>query len=153
LTRIRPIKAFAIVNELGAGVVRPGEDGRRPTNLRRGSATSAEWLSGGAAGDPAILEGVLDEASNIEQSGLDVRAHAMVGLAALVAAGESGTAYLEHIATALDHGVTLGEIVGVLVALVPMVCRARVTSAAAAILEAVSCIAPETQAVGRARQT
>jgi 4-carboxymuconolactone decarboxylase len=141
------------VNELGAGVLRPGEDGRQPADLRRGNATSAEWLRGAAAGDPAILEGVLDEAGNIEQSGLDVRAHAMVRLAALVAAGESGTAYLEHIATALDHGVTLGEIVGVLASLVPMVGRARVTAAAAATLEAISCAASETQPVGRARKT
>ena len=67
-------------------------------------------------------------------------------------AGEPGTTYLEHIATALDHSVTTGEIVGVLAALLPTVGRARITEAAAAILEAISRVAPEIQAADRAKQ-
>jgi alkylhydroperoxidase/carboxymuconolactone decarboxylase family protein YurZ len=98
----------------------------------------AEWLASVAAGDPVILaSATCPKDDNIEESGLDVRTHAMVCLAALVAAGESGTAYDEHIAIALDHGVTLGEIAGVLVALLPTAGAARVTAAAPAIIAAI----------------
>lgn len=88
-------------------MLHPGTDGRLPADLRHASATSAKWLNGAASRDPAVLGSAIDEARNIEQSGLDMGVHAMMRLAALVAAGESGTTYLEQIATALDHGVTL----------------------------------------------
>jgi alkylhydroperoxidase/carboxymuconolactone decarboxylase family protein YurZ len=98
----------------------------------------AEWLASVAEGDPVVLaSATCPTDDNIEESGLDVRTHAMVCLAALVAAGESGTAYDEHIAIALDHGVTLGEIAGVLVALLATAGAARVTAAAPAILAAI----------------
>jgi alkylhydroperoxidase/carboxymuconolactone decarboxylase family protein YurZ len=98
----------------------------------------AEWLARVAASDPASLAAAIcPEDDNIEQSGLDVRTHAMVCLAALVAAGERGTVYDQHIATALDYGVTPDEIAGVLVALLPTVGAARVTAAASAIRAAI----------------
>ena len=56
----------------------------------------------------------------------------MVRLAALVVGGEPGTAYIEQVGWALGHGVTLDEIVGVLVTLLPTVGAARVTAFAAA---------------------
>jgi hypothetical protein len=52
--------------------------------------------------------------------------------------GEPGTAYIEHVVSALGHGVTSDEIVGVLVTLLPTVGPARVTAFAAATLEASS---------------
>lgn len=98
----------------------------------------AGWLASVAAGDPVILaSAAFPKDDNIEESGLDVRTHAMVCLAALVVAGASGAAFDEHVAIALDHGVTLGEIAGVLVALLPTVGAARVSSAAPAILAAI----------------
>lgn len=103
-----------------------------------GKGGLAEWLASAAAGDAVILTAVTcAEDDNIEESGLDVRTHAMVRLAALVAAGERGTAYDQHIAIALDHGVTLEEIAGVLVALLPTAGAARVTAAAPAIVAAI----------------
>jgi len=103
-----------------------------------GRTDLAEWLASVAAGDPvALASATCPKDDNIEESGLDVRTHAMVCLAALVAAGESGTAYDEHVAIALDHGVTLGEIAGVLVALLPTAGAARASAAAPAILAAV----------------
>jgi Carboxymuconolactone decarboxylase family len=51
-----------------------------------------------------------------EKPGLDSRTHALVRLAALVAAGQSQASCDQAVATALDHGVTLDEIAGVLVA-------------------------------------
>ncbi len=58
--------------------------------------------------------GACPEAGNVGEPGLDVRTRALVRLAALVAADESRAAYDQAIATALDHGVTLDEIAGVL---------------------------------------
>jgi alkylhydroperoxidase/carboxymuconolactone decarboxylase family protein YurZ len=56
------------------------------------------------------------EDDTIEKSGLDSRTHALVRLAALVAAGESQASCDQAVAAALDHGVTLAEIAGVLAA-------------------------------------
>jgi 4-carboxymuconolactone decarboxylase len=107
----------------------------------------AEWLASVAEGDPVILApATWAKDDNIEESGLDVRTHAMVCLAALVAAGESGTAYDEHIGIALDHGVTLDEIAGVLVALLPTAGAARVSAAAPAILAALDRAAADVHA-------
>ena len=107
-------------------------------SLRPGRAALAGWLASVAAGDPASLEpATCPEADNIDKSGLDVRTHALVRLAALVAADGSPAAYDQAIATALDHGVTLDEIAGVLVALLPTAGAARLTAAAPAILGAI----------------
>ena len=93
-------------------------------------AASAEWLRSAAAGDSAVLEpGLGPAAGPIEGSRLDCRADAMARLAALVAGGQPGTTYEEQVTAALDHGVTLNEIVGVLAALLPQVGAARVTAA------------------------
>lgn len=110
------------------------------------SAGLAKWLAGIAAGDPAILAAPRPGDDNIEESGLDVRTHAMVCLAALVAAGECGTAYDQHVATTLDRGVTPDEIAGVLVALIPTVGAARVTAAAPAICAAIERLAGDVPA-------
>jgi alkylhydroperoxidase/carboxymuconolactone decarboxylase family protein YurZ len=125
------------LNELGADVPCSPAAGWRPVRLGPCGAASAEWLRSAAAGDPAILEPGLGPAVGpIEPSRLDLRADAMARLAALVAGGQPGTTYEEQVAAALDHGVTLNEIVGVLAALLPQVGAARVTAAAAAALEA-----------------
>lgn len=107
--------------------------------LRSGRAGLAEWVASVAdAGDRATLVSADgDAADNIEESGLDVRTHALVRLAALVAAAESGTIFDEHVAAALDHGVTLDEIVGVLVALLPAEGPARIAAMAPAVLRAI----------------
>jgi 4-carboxymuconolactone decarboxylase len=77
------------------------------------------------------------DAGNLERSGLDPRTQALVRLAALVAAGESPASYDQAVATALDHGVTLDEIAGVLVAVTPAAGPARVTAAKPAIQGAI----------------
>ena len=67
--------------------------------------------------------------------GLDMRSRPLVRLAGLVAtgAGDMPSAYPWHVAEALDRGVTIDEIAGVLMALLPIVGTARVTVAASAI--------------------
>ena len=121
------------LDEIGADVLSPQASGRRTTNLNSSGVAAAQWLERAVAGDPATLEAASGPAAdNVEASGLDMRAHAMVRLAALVVGGEPGTAYIEQVGWALGHGVTLDEIVGVLVTLLPTVGAARVTAFAAA---------------------
>jgi alkylhydroperoxidase/carboxymuconolactone decarboxylase family protein YurZ len=101
-----------------------------------------QWLANVAAGDsasPAPTTGPEDD--NIEESGLDARTHAMVCLAAMIVGGERETTYDQHVAMALDHGVTPDEIAGVLVALLPTAGAARVIAAAPAIRAAIERLA------------
>ena len=122
---------------------------------RGGQASLAEWLAGVAAGRPAgPVPGIGPEADNIDESGLDVRSYALVRLASLVTAGAPGEGYDRHIAAALDQGVTLDEIIGVLVALLPMVGVTRVAEAAPDIFGAITRVAadfPAAQRSGQAR--
>jgi alkylhydroperoxidase/carboxymuconolactone decarboxylase family protein YurZ len=101
--------------------------------------TSVAWLARAAIHDPASAEPTLDpSAGDLGEPGLDARTHAMVRLAGLLAAGEREepwTAAEQHIAAALDTGVTLSEIVGVLVAMLPTAGMARVAAAAQAALK------------------
>lgn len=125
------------LDELGADVLSPRASGPRATNLNSGGTAAAEWLKRAVACDAATLDAAPGLATdNLEQCELDMKADAMVRLAALVVGGEPGTAYIEHVVSALGHGVTLDEIVGVLVTLVPTVGAARVSAFAAATLEA-----------------
>lgn len=115
------------VNELagrdGASAGGPGQPGER-------------WLAGAASHDTAVLEPSLSLAGDTgEPIGLDMRSRPLVRLAGLVAssAGEKSAAYRWHVNQALDRGVTIDEIAGVLMALLPTVGTARVTVAASAI--------------------
>lgn len=116
-------------------VVSVNELGGDPRAERAGEA----WLDGAADHDPVVLEPSLSLADNTGPNpGLDTRSQPLVRLAGLVAtgAGEESPAYRWHVTQALDRGVTLEEIVGVLVALLPTVGTARVTAAASAIRSA-----------------
>jgi alkylhydroperoxidase/carboxymuconolactone decarboxylase family protein YurZ len=120
---------------------------------RGGQASLAEWLAGVAAGRPAVPPpGIGPEADYIDESGLDVRTYALVRLASVVTAGEGGERYDRHIAAALDQGVTLDEIIGVLVALLPTVGVTRVTEAAPDIFGAISRVAGDLPAAQRSGQ-
>jgi 4-carboxymuconolactone decarboxylase len=94
------------------------------------------WLAGAASHDPAALEPSLTLAGNTgAAAGLDLRSRPLVRLAGLVAtgAGDMPSAYRWHVAEALDRGITVGEIAGVLRTLLPVVGTARVSAAASAI--------------------
>ena len=93
-------------------------------------------MAGAASHDTAVLEPSLSLAEDAgETMGLDMRSRPLVRLAGLVAsgAGEKSAAYRWHVNQALDRGVTIDEIAGVLMALLPTVGTARVTVAASAI--------------------
>jgi 4-carboxymuconolactone decarboxylase len=115
------------VNELAdPGVGSAGGSGR----------TGEAWLAGAAEHDPAVLEPALSLAGDAGGIlGLDMRSRPLVRLAGLVAtgAGDMPSAYRWHVIEALDRGVTIDEIAGALMALVPTVGTARVTAAASAI--------------------
>jgi 4-carboxymuconolactone decarboxylase len=98
--------------------------------------TGEAWLAGAAGHDPAVLGPSLSLAEDSGGIlGLDMRARPLVRLAGLVAtgAGDELAAYRWHVNQALDRGVTIEEIAGVLMALLPTVGTARVTAAASAI--------------------
>jgi alkylhydroperoxidase/carboxymuconolactone decarboxylase family protein YurZ len=106
---------------------------------RRGAEKACiAWLAGVAVRDPAILAAAeVSTARNIEASGLDARSHAMVRLAAAVTACDCGgqtAGYEQQVSAALDQGVSLDEIVGVFVALLPMLGAERIAAAAPDVL-------------------
>jgi alkylhydroperoxidase/carboxymuconolactone decarboxylase family protein YurZ len=81
--------------------------------------------------DDGYIELVLaDEQAAMALSGFDCRTHALVRIASLVAVDAAPPSYMSSVDRALGAGVTPEEIVGTLIALLPIVGAARVTSAA-----------------------
>ncbi len=71
-----------------------------------------------------------DEPAAKALSGLDCRTHALARIAALIAVDAAPPSYMSSVDRALDAGATHEEIVGTLIALLPIVGVARVVSAA-----------------------
>jgi 4-carboxymuconolactone decarboxylase len=63
-------------------------------------------------------------------SGLDPRAHALARIACLIAIDAAPPSYMSAAAAGIDAGLTEDEIVGTLIAVLPIVGVARVVSAA-----------------------
>jgi alkylhydroperoxidase/carboxymuconolactone decarboxylase family protein YurZ len=88
-------------------------------------------IRGLAYGDVSMLEAVTGlRLQNLQASRLDPRTHALVKVAALVALDAPRASYLWQVNTALEHGVTADDLIGVLIALAPQVGGPRVTAAA-----------------------
>ncbi len=86
---------------------------------------------GVAQHDPTVLEGLLmARLDNQAQSGLDPRTYALVNIAALVALDAAPASYIFQIGLALEAGVSPEEILGILIALNPVVGNARIVAAA-----------------------
>ena len=145
------------VNELadpGAGPAGGSLAGRQRREAgadpRAGSAggpgrTAEAWLAGAAEHDLAVLETALSLAEDTGGTlGLDMRSRPLVRLAGLVAmgAGDMSSAYRRQVIEALDRGVTIDEIAGVLMALLPTAGTARVTAAASPIRTALDRVLP-----------
>ena len=95
------------------------------------SDETANLFVGIAQNNPEVVEGLLkSRVENMEASGLDAKTYAMVNIAALIALDAAPASYVFQIALALDAGVTPEEILGLLVALNPVVGNARVVAAA-----------------------
>lgn len=81
--------------------------------------------------DPTVLEAVLRaRLDNLEASGLDPRTYALVNVAALIAADAAPASYVWQVGAALEAGVAPEEILGLLVALNPVLGNARIVAAA-----------------------
>jgi alkylhydroperoxidase/carboxymuconolactone decarboxylase family protein YurZ len=92
---------------------------------------TADTLRGLAVGESSVLEGLLAmQVENLEDSGLEPRAYAMVKIATLIAVGAPPASFMAQVAFALRVGVTAEEILGVLVAVAPQVGIPRVVAAA-----------------------
>ena len=117
-----------------------------------GDTGLTDWLAGVAAGGPAIPAPGIGLDDNIDESGLDVRTHALVRLAALVGAGESAAAYDRHIAAAVNHSVTPNKIINILITLLPTMNTSRINEAAPAVLGAIGRVAADLPAAPRSAQ-
>lgn len=81
--------------------------------------------------DGAVIDPLLvDDERNIAVSHLDAKTHALARVAALVAIDAATPSYLDPIDDARYAGATDDEIVGTLVALLPIVGAPRIVSAA-----------------------
>jgi 4-carboxymuconolactone decarboxylase len=88
-------------------------------------------LIGIAQHDPMVLEELMQaRTSNAEASGLDLKTHALVNVAALIALDAAPASYIWQVGLALEAGVTPEEILGLLVALNPLVGNAKIVAAA-----------------------
>lgn len=98
------------------------------------NASAADLIRGVATHDVSVLEGLLmARQGNIEASGLDARTFSLVSIASLIALDAAPASYLWQIGMALESGVTAEEILGVLVAVNPIVGNARTVAAAAEV--------------------
>lgn len=84
-----------------------------------------------AVRDDRYIEALLHtDRASATLSGLDDRAHALVRIGVLVALNAAPPAYMNSVEAALSAGASQDEIVGVLIAVLPVVGIARVVSAA-----------------------
>ena len=81
--------------------------------------------------DDRYIESLLaDERESAARSGLEPRAHALARVGALIAMDAAPPSYMSAVEAAVHAGVTHEEIVGALIAVLPVVGVARVVSAA-----------------------
>jgi 4-carboxymuconolactone decarboxylase len=98
---------------------------------------TADTLRGLSLGETSVLEGLLAmELENLEDTGLEPRAYAMVKIATLIALGAPPPSFMAQVAFALRVGVTPEEVLGVLVASAPQVGIPRVVAAAPKLMAA-----------------
>jgi alkylhydroperoxidase/carboxymuconolactone decarboxylase family protein YurZ len=84
-----------------------------------------------AVRDDQFVRTVLsEEPSNAELSGIDSKSHALVRIAALIAMDAAPPSYMSAVEAGLEAGASYEEIVGTLIAVLPVVGAARVVSAA-----------------------
>jgi alkylhydroperoxidase/carboxymuconolactone decarboxylase family protein YurZ len=81
--------------------------------------------------DDRYIHAVLaEECASPVLSGLDERTHALVRIASMIALDAAPPSYMSAVDAGLDAGLTMDEVVGTLIALIPVVGAARVVSAA-----------------------
>jgi alkylhydroperoxidase/carboxymuconolactone decarboxylase family protein YurZ len=71
-----------------------------------------------------------EEHANVTIAGIDSRSHALARVAALIALDAAPASYMSAVEAGLEAGATYDEIVGTLIAVMPIVGVARVVAAA-----------------------
>jgi 4-carboxymuconolactone decarboxylase len=71
-----------------------------------------------------------EERANATLAGIDLRSHALVRIAALIAVDAAPPSYMSAVEAGLEAGASYDEMVGTLIAVMPIVGVARVVSAA-----------------------
>ena len=91
--------------------------------------------------DTPVLDTLADiTAVSIDRGSLEAREHMLSRLAALVAVDAPAASYLLNLGTAVEMGMTLEDVQGVLVAVAPIVGTPRVVSAAGRITTALGLV-------------
>jgi 4-carboxymuconolactone decarboxylase len=81
--------------------------------------------------DDRYIDALLkEEQANVTLAGLDARSHSLARVAALIALDAAPASYMNEVEAGLSAGATRDEIVGTLIALLPVVGVARVVAAA-----------------------
>jgi 4-carboxymuconolactone decarboxylase len=84
-----------------------------------------------AVRDDRLIDALLgNECDSVPNSGLDERSHALARIGSLIALDATPAAYMCAVEAAIGAGVTYQQIVGALIAVIPIVGVARVVSAA-----------------------
>jgi 4-carboxymuconolactone decarboxylase len=84
-----------------------------------------------AVRDDCYIDALLsEEHANITLSGMDARSHALARIAALIAMDAAPPSYMSAVQAGLRAGASYDEIVGTLIAVMPVVGVARVVAAA-----------------------
>lgn len=84
-----------------------------------------------AVRDDRYIDALLsEERANATLSGIDPRAHALLRISALIAMDAAPPSYMSAVEAGLKAGASYDEIVGTLIAVIPIVGVARVVSAA-----------------------
>jgi 4-carboxymuconolactone decarboxylase len=84
-----------------------------------------------AVRDDRFIDALLsEERANVTLSGIDLRSHALLRIAALIALDAAPPSYMSAVEAGLEAGASYDEIVGTLIAVIPIVGVARVVSAA-----------------------
>ena len=105
---------------------------------------TADTLRGLSAAEPSVLEGLLGaQRENLQDSGLDSRAYALVTVAALIALDAPPTSFVAQVAFALESGATPEDLLGVLIAVSPQVGLPRVIAAAPELMLALGLVAAD----------
>ncbi len=105
------------------------------SNMREEAAATMRGL---AEGDAHVLAGLFGhEVEGLSESGLDPSLHALARFAALVAVSAPPTEFRISVATAQEVGVTLEQLLGVVIAVAPIIGTSRLIVAAQELMLAV----------------
>ena len=81
--------------------------------------------------DDRFIEALLsEEHANVTLAGIEPQSHALVRIAALIAVDAAPPSYMSAVEAGLQAGASRDEMVGTLIAVIPIVGAARVVSAA-----------------------